>query len=125
MIVAEVSIAPFGVGTSLGPYVRAAVEALRATGLRVIVGPMGTVIEAPDLPALFRAVEAAHDAVRAAGGERISITLKVDARYDKDATAEGKLRSIGEAPTPARRSPRAARAAPSGRRRARRAPPPP
>src|SRR5512136_824737 len=124
MIVAEVSIAPFGVGTSLGPYVRAAVKALRGTGLKVIVGPMGTVIEAPDLPTLFRAVEAAHDAVRAAGGERISISLKVDARYDKDGTAEGKLRSIGEGPRPLRRS-RAARAAPSGRRRARRAPPPP
>jgi uncharacterized protein (TIGR00106 family) len=124
MIVAEVSIAPFGVGTSLGPYVRAAVEALRGTGLRAIVGPMGTVIEVPDLPTLFRAVEAAHDAVRAMGGERISITLKVDARYDKDATAEGKLRSIGEGPRPRPRA-RAARAAPSGRRRARRAPPPP
>lgn len=131
MIVAEVSIAPFGVGTSLGPYVRAAVEALRATGLRIIVCPMGTVIEAPDLPTLLRAVERAHDAVRAAGGERISIALRVDARYDKEATAEGKLRSIGEGPSPLRqphrrgRDPRAARAAPSGRRRARRAPPPP
>jgi len=125
MIVAEVSIAPFGVGTSLGPYVRAAVEALRATGLKVIVCPMGTVIEAPDLPTLFRAVEAAHDAVRAAGGERISISLKVDARYDKDSTAEGKLTSIGEGPGRRRGRARAARGAPSGRRRARRAPPPP
>jgi uncharacterized protein (TIGR00106 family) len=96
MIVAEVSIAPFGVGTSLSGYVRAAVAALRATGLKVIPCPMGTVVEAPDLRTLFDAIERAHDAVRAAGGERISITLKVDARYDKDATAEGKLRSIGE-----------------------------
>jgi len=96
MIVAEVSIAPFGVGTSLSPYVRAAVAALRATGLRVMPCPMGTVIEAPDLRALFDAVERAHDAVRAAGAERISIALKVDARYDREATAEDKLRSIGE-----------------------------
>lgn len=96
MIVAEVSIAPFGVGTSLSKYVKEAVKALRASGLRVTPCPMGTVLEAPDLASIFRAVEQAHDAVRSAGGERISITLKVDARYDKDASAEGKLRSIGE-----------------------------
>ena len=29
-------------------------------------------------------------------GQRISISLKVDARYDKEASAEEKLRSIGE-----------------------------
>ncbi len=97
MIVAEVSIAPFGVGTSLSPYVRVAVQSLRASGLKVTPCPMGTVLEAPDLGAIFRAVQDAHDAVREAGGQRISITLKVDARYDKEATAEGKLRSIGEA----------------------------
>jgi len=96
MIVAEVSIAPFGVGTSLSTYVKAAVTALRASGLKITPCPMGTVLESPDLASIFRAVEAAHDAVRAAGGQRISINLKVDARYDKDASAEAKLRSIGE-----------------------------
>ena len=96
MIIAEVSIAPFGVGTSLGRYVTEAVKSLKASGLKVTPCPMGTVLEAPDLGSILRAVEAAHDAVRAAGGERISISLKVDARYDKDASAEEKLRSIGE-----------------------------
>jgi uncharacterized protein (TIGR00106 family) len=96
MIVAEVSIAPFGVGTSLSRYVKVAVASLKTSGLKVIPCPMGTVLEAPDLGSVFRAVEDAHDAVRAAGGQRISITLKVDARYDKDASAEAKLRSIGE-----------------------------
>ncbi len=96
MIVAEVSIAPFGVGTSLSRYVKEAVRALRESGLKVTPGPMGTVLEAPDLSSVFRAVEKAHDAVREAGGQRISISLKVDARYDKDTSAEAKLRSIGE-----------------------------
>lgn len=96
MIVAEVSIAPFGVGTSLSRYVKEAVRSLKESGLKVTPCPMGTVLEGPDLASIFRAVEQAHDAVRAAGGERISISLKVDARYDKDATAEEKLRSIGE-----------------------------
>ncbi len=96
MIIAEVSIAPFGVGTSLSRYVKEAVKALRESGLKVTPCPMGTVLEGPDLGSIFRAVEQAHDAVRAAGGERISINLKVDARYDKDTSAEEKLRSIGE-----------------------------
>jgi uncharacterized protein (TIGR00106 family) len=96
MIVAEVSIAPFGVGTSLSRYVKVAVRSLKASGLKVTPCPMGTVLEAPDLGSILRAVEQAHDAVREAGGERISINLKVDARYDKDASAEEKLRSIGE-----------------------------
>lgn len=96
MIIAEVSIAPFGVGTSLSSYVREAVAALRASGLKVTPCPMGTVLEGPDLRSILDAVERAHDAVRAAGGQRISISLKVDARYDKDASSEAKLRSIGE-----------------------------
>ncbi|MCK5252699.1 MAG: MTH1187 family thiamine-binding protein [Thermoplasmata archaeon] len=96
MIVAEVSIAPFGVGTSLSRYVKVAVASLRGSGLRVTPCPMGTVLEAQDLASIFRAVEKAHDAVREAGGQRISISLKVDARYDKDASAEEKMRSIGE-----------------------------
>lgn len=96
MIIAEVSISPFGVGTGLSRYVRAAVASLKGSGLKVIPCPMGTVLEASDLHSILEAVEAAHDAVRAEGGERISISLKVDARYDKDATSEGKLRSIGE-----------------------------
>jgi uncharacterized protein (TIGR00106 family) len=96
MIVAEVSIAPFGVGTSLSSYVKVAVAALRGSGLKVTPCPMGTVLEGPDLSSIFRAVEDAHDAVRDAGGQRISISLKVDARYDKDASADEKLRAIGE-----------------------------
>jgi uncharacterized protein (TIGR00106 family) len=96
MIVAEVSIAPFGVGTSLSRYVKVAVGSLRASGLKVTPCPMGTVLESPDLGSVLRAVEQAHDAVREAGGQRISINLKVDARYDKEASAEEKLRSIGE-----------------------------
>ena len=96
MIVAEVSMSPFGVGTGLSMYVGEAVKALRASGLKVTPCPMGTVLEAPDLASIFRAVEQAHDAVRAVGGERISISIRIDARYDKEMTAEGKLRSIGE-----------------------------
>ena len=96
MIIAEVSIAPFGVGTSLSRYVKEAVRALRESDLKVTPCPMGTVLEGPDLSSIFLAVERAHDAVRAAGGERISISLKIDARYDKDASSEEKLRSIGE-----------------------------
>ncbi len=96
MIVADLSIAPHGVGTSLSRYVKAAVAALKGSGLPTYTNPMGTVLEAPDLASIFRAVEMAHDAVREAGGERIYFVLKVDARYDTDASARKKLESIGE-----------------------------
>ena len=94
MIIAELSIVPVGSGTSVSKYVKIAIKALEGRGVRVIPGPMSTVLECKDIDLLFKAVKAAHKAVLASGVVRVIITLKIDARTDKDATVESKLRAI-------------------------------
>jgi uncharacterized protein YqgV (UPF0045/DUF77 family) len=49
-IIAEISIFPIGEETSLSPYVKKAVEAIRSVdGLKLQVTPMCTILEATDL----------------------------------------------------------------------------
>ena len=94
LIIAELSIVPIGSGTSVSKYVKIAIKALEGRGVRVIPGPMSTVLECKDIDLLFKAVKAAHRAVLAAGPVRVVTTLKIDDRTDKDASVDSKLRAI-------------------------------
>ena len=96
MIVASISSFPVDKGHSLGQYVRKAIDALEATGLKIHVGPMSTTIEAPDLETVLEAVRIAHEAIADQGSIRIVTTVKIDDRRDKDATIKAKLRSLGK-----------------------------
>ena len=94
MIVAEVSVSVLGEGSSIGRFVRAAVEALKKSGLKTLPGPNSTSIEAASIDEILEAVRAAHMAVADAGAKRVVTTLKIDDRRDKSATLEAKLRAI-------------------------------
>ncbi len=96
MIVAELSVVPIGTGkTSVGEYVRAAIEALEQADVRAVPRAMATEIEAKDLETLLFAVKLAHEAVLKKGAKRVVTTLRIDHRLDKEASIETKLRSIG------------------------------
>ena len=98
MYIAFLIVSPFDKGSSLSKYVRKAVEAVKRSGLEYMVTPMGTIVQSNDLGSIFRCAESAVEAVRQEGSDRISLTLKVDIRYDKDITMSGKMDSIGEGP---------------------------
>lgn len=88
------SVVPLGEGTSVSRFVKKAVNALDASGLKVRHGPMSTSLEARTLDELFAAVRKAHDAVVDAGAKRIITTIKIDDRRDKDHTMASKLNAI-------------------------------
>jgi|Deesub1362A_J573_1020465.scaffolds.fasta_scaffold01850_12 uncharacterized protein (TIGR00106 family) len=94
MIIAEVSIFPVSEGTSLSRYVKAAYEVIRDSGLKHQLTAMGTIIEAGCLEELFNVVAKAEKAVLEMGARRVVINLKVDHRVDKEASMEGKVRSV-------------------------------
>jgi len=96
MIIAEFAIFPTSEGSSVSRFVKEAIRAVEATGLKAETGGMSTVIEAPDLESLLRAVAAAHAAVVRMGAGRIHIDLRVDHRLDKEATIDSKLRAVGK-----------------------------
>ncbi len=96
-IIAELSVFPVGEGTSLSPYVKKALEAIRSVeGLRIQVTPMGTIVEATNLEQILEAFRRAHRAVKEAGAKRIVAQLKVDDRLDKPRRMEDKVKAVLE-----------------------------
>jgi len=93
MIIADISITPLGVGTSVSKYVKEAVKVLEGSGLKAFTGGMSTTLEAPDLKTLYKVITAAQEAQFKAGALRVTTILKIDDRRDKDATIEKKIRS--------------------------------
>lgn len=96
MYIGFLIVSPLDKGPSLSRYVKKAVEAVKSSGLEYQVTPMGTVIQSERLDDIFRCAKAAVEAVRNEGSDRISLTLKVDIRYDRDISMSSKLRSIDE-----------------------------
>lgn len=94
-IIAEISIFPIGEGTSLSPYVKKAVEAIRSVdGLKLQVTPMCTILEATDLEQILEAFKRAHKAVREAGAKRVVAHLKMDDRLGKPRSMEDKVKAV-------------------------------
>jgi uncharacterized protein (TIGR00106 family) len=87
-IVGEVVVAPIGVGTSVSPYVRAAIRKLKEQGFKVFPHSWGTVIEADNIRELLAAVESAHNAVFEAGALRVWTFVKIDERRDREVSVE-------------------------------------
>lgn len=94
MILAQLSVYPIGEGTSLSRFVKRGVKVIKASGYNYEIGGMSTVIEVPDLDALFNLVKKVHQAHLDEGGQRIVIDLKVDDRRDKEATIRSKRSSV-------------------------------
>lgn len=81
--------------TSMGFYVARAVESIKdMNGLRYKVAPMGTLLESDRLETILEATARMVEAVRALGIDRVGVQLKLDCRYDRDATLEDKVASV-------------------------------
>ncbi|MGB9636374.1 MAG: MTH1187 family thiamine-binding protein [Thermoplasmata archaeon] len=93
MIVAEISVVPIGEGTSVGKYVRLAVKAIKDSGVKYNVSPMGTCFETETIEKALEIASKAHKAVVSAGAKRIVTTLKIDERLDAPHSMEKKINS--------------------------------
>ena len=95
-VIAELVVVPRGTGSpSLSSDV-AGVEKLLATfNLKTMLTPMGTVLEG-DLDEVLRAVRAVHEVPFQAGALRVSTTVKIDERRDKELSMDGKVRAVRE-----------------------------
>ncbi|MFN4336219.1 MAG: MTH1187 family thiamine-binding protein [Candidatus Nitrosocaldus sp.] len=94
---AEISIVPIGLhSTSLSKYIASAIGAIRdSKGIKYHeVTSMGTLVEAEDIDALFRAVKAARDAILEYGVKRIEILVRIDERLDKEKSLREKVESV-------------------------------
>lgn len=94
MPVAFLTITPIGTATpSVSAYVAGVERVLRASGLTHQLTAMGTIIEG-DLDAILKVVREMHEQPFLRGAARVSTSLRIDDRRDKEHTIAGKMRSV-------------------------------
>jgi uncharacterized protein (TIGR00106 family) len=92
-VIVDLSVVPLGVGVSVSKYVAACHEVLTEAGLKTQLHAYGTNIEG-EWDAVCAAVKACHERVHAMGAPRITTTIKLGTRVDREQSMEDKVRSV-------------------------------
>ncbi|MHC4598083.1 MAG: MTH1187 family thiamine-binding protein [Planctomycetota bacterium] len=94
-VIADVSVVPIGVGVSLSPYVAACERILDEAGLKPKLHAYGTNIEG-EWEAVFAAIKRCHEEIHRMGAPRITTSVKLGTRTDREQTMDDKVRSVKE-----------------------------
>jgi uncharacterized protein (TIGR00106 family) len=94
-VLVDLCIVPLGVGVSLSPYIAACQKVLQEAGVKSVLHSYGTNIEG-EWDEVFAAVKSCHETVHAMGAPRITTTIKLGTRTDRNQTIEEKVRSVQE-----------------------------
>lgn len=92
-VLADLTIVPIGVGTSLSRYVAACEEILEQAGLQTRLHANGTNIEG-EWDAVFAAIRACHQKVHELGAPRIHTNIKLGTRSDRAQSLDDKVASV-------------------------------
>lgn len=96
MAVVFLTITPLGTATpSVSAYVAGVEKVLRASGLRNQLTAMGTIIEG-DLDEILKVIRQMHEHPFTQGALRVSTSIRIDDRRDKEHTIAGKMQSVEE-----------------------------
>jgi uncharacterized protein (TIGR00106 family) len=94
-VILDLCVVPMGVGVSVSKYVVACEKILTEAGLKTHLHAYGTNIEG-DWDKVFAAVKRCHEAVHDMGCPRISTTIRVGTRSDRDQSMADKVKSVEE-----------------------------
>ena len=94
-VLVDLCVVPLGVGVSLSPYVAACQKVLAETGLKTALHSYGTNIEG-ESDEVFAAVRRCHEVVHEMGAPRVTTTIKLGTRIDREQSMDDKLRSVKE-----------------------------
>jgi len=97
MAIAEFTIIPIGTATtSLSAYVADLHKELeKHTDITFEMTPMGTILEGP-LDRLFEVMRTVHEVPFLQGAQRVSTSIKIDDRRDKQASMAQKMQSVAD-----------------------------
>jgi uncharacterized protein (TIGR00106 family) len=87
---AEIQVIPIGAGVSVRREVKRAHQVLRDCGLEVQLHSYGTNVEG-ELRDILAAIEKVHETLHAEGTVRLSTSVKIGTRTDKDVSLAAKL----------------------------------
>jgi uncharacterized protein (TIGR00106 family) len=94
MALMEITVVPLGLGTSLSKWVAKAVKVLETEPeIDYELTSMGTIVQGR-VDRLLEVAQKMHQAMLDAGAKRVSTTIKIDDRVDKEATLRSKLVSL-------------------------------
>ena len=89
--VAEIQVVPIGVGVSVRAQVRRAQDLIRESGLVVQEHSFGTNVEG-ELDTILEVIARIHEVLHDEGVVRLSTSIKIGTRTDKDPDLASKLR---------------------------------
>ncbi len=92
-VIVDLCVVPIGVGVSVSKYVTACERVLREAGLKTLMHAYGTNIEG-EWEEVFAAVRRCHETVHAMGAPRISTTIRLGTRTDREQSMEEKIESV-------------------------------
>ncbi len=92
-IIADLCVVPIGVGVSVSKYVAACERVLKEAGFETELHAYGTNIEG-DWDVVFAAIKRCHEVIHEMGAPRITTTLKLGTRTDRNQTMAEKVESV-------------------------------
>ncbi len=92
-VIADICIVPLGVGVSLSSYIAACEKILTDDGHEVSLHAYGTNVEG-EWDAVMESIKRCHEVVHAMGAPRITTTIKLGTRIDRDQSMAEKVRSV-------------------------------
>ena len=92
-VIIDLCVVPLGVGLSVSKYVAACHEIINEAGLKSALHAYGTNIEG-DYDAVFQVVKKCHEKIHEMGAPRITTTIKLGTRTDRDQTMADKVKSV-------------------------------
>lgn len=92
-VIADFCVVPIGVGVSVSEYIAECGRILDEAGLETRLHAYGTNVEG-EWEAVFAALRRCHERVHEMGAPRISTTVKLGTRTDREQTMDDKVRSV-------------------------------
>jgi len=92
-VIVDLCVVPIGVGVSVSPYVAKCEKILSDAGLKTILHSYGTNIEG-EWDEVFAAIKKCHEELHKMGVPRISTSIRLGTRTDRDQTMEDKIKSV-------------------------------
>jgi uncharacterized protein (TIGR00106 family) len=92
-VIMDLCIVPMGVGVSVSKYVAACHDVLEGEGLSTSLHAYGTNIEG-EWDEVMAAVKKCHEKIHSMGAPRITTTIKLGTRIDREQTMKDKVDSV-------------------------------
>ena len=94
-VIIDLCVVPVGVGVSVSRHVAACQQVLEDAGLSYNMHAYGTNIEG-EWDGVFAAVKRCHEVVHQMGTPRISTSINLGTRIDREQTMDEKIKSVRE-----------------------------